>query len=41
MDGSLSVNFGIDPGPPLNLVSQLVKAGKVGMSWLVIRLRGG
>ena len=27
------------PGPPLNLISQLGSAGKAGMPWLVIRLQ--
>jgi hypothetical protein len=30
--------FGIDPGPPLNLICQIAKAGQAGMSWLVVRL---
>jgi hypothetical protein len=38
MNASLSSSFGINPGPPLNLICQLAKAGQAGMSWLVIRL---
>jgi hypothetical protein len=38
MNAGRSVSYGINPGPPLNLISQLVRAGKAGMSWLVIRL---
>ena len=39
MNASRSVSYGINPGPPLNLISQLGRAGKAGMPWLVIRLQ--